>query len=615
MFIHCRGSGYLIEFTDPLLLKIVCSSQFRSQLENIVATHSVLLNSTPTGVTLTPSGSSDNSAAAKDDLITLAQSVAITTEPLLLHCCNIPLLVNDSVICEIQKIDGQYGIDIKVVTTSGEFVSFSDFAAQVSHLVSDSSSDHLLLVSQVSRFAEMKLNHKWCYEDASGQMRSFPPSIDDLLNENYYPFRCGVFSFTLDSIKYNLDFSQMRVEQEGSQNSGRIDKEPPLWTYRDAVSTGVAYKFSRSFDIVTSQEIELAVQYGVPGLLNLGESQVSFDVLTNPVILYDTTKGCKWCLHRKPPLPESRDSLLTLAIHCRHEDTQKIAQTLKIALQKQVTTQIYTIPPNVTRPLQCLLVNIARQFCVQSRVFLDVDNSAVTIQLEGERECVSAVKMHLLEVCQQKIVPLCIEAPVTIPHQWKPGQTSEVETVPVPVRGEEWNELEILMRRSLPSLKLLEVMRVQNLMLWRRYCFFKSLMSRKNNGQVNEKLLFHGTRATNPKTIISSEKGFDFRYGSEDCLWGKGTYFAVDANYCDCRFAFLTSEEKRQLFVARVLTGRSIKMPKPNRTLKEPPRMSDSGTDAYDSVNGFVQQPVHAQIYVIYDHDKAYPAYLLTYRT
>lgn len=604
----------MIDFADPLLLKIVCSTQFRSQLENIVATHGVLLNSTPTGITLTPNGSIDNSAAAKEDLITLAQSVVITTEPLVLHCCSIPLLVNDSVISEIQKLDGQYGIDIKVVTTSGEFVSFSDFVTRVGRLVSDSSSDHLLLVSQVSRFAEMKLNHKWCYEDGSGQMQSFPPSINDLLNENYYPFRCGICSFTLDSIKYNLDFSRMRVEQEGSPNSGRVDKEPPLWTYRDAVSTDVAFKFSRSFDIVTSQEVELAVQYGAPWLLNLGESQVSLDVLSNPVILYDITKGCKWCLHRKPPLPESRDSLLTLAIHCRTEDRLKVAEALKSALQKQVTTQIYTIPPNVTRPLQCLLVNIARQFCVQSRVFLDIDSSAVTLQLEGERECVCAVKMHLLEVCQQKIVPLCVEASLPIPHQWKPKQTSDVETVPV-LAGEEWDELEALMRQSLPSVKLLEITRVQNLMLWRRYCFFKSLMSQKNNGQVNEKLLFHGTRATNPKTIISSEKGFDFRYGSEDCLWGKGTYFAVNASYCDCRFAFLTSEGKKQLFVARVLTGRSIKMPKPNRTLKEPPRMCDSGTDAYDSVNGVVQQPVHAQIYVIYDHDKAYPAYLLTYTT
>lgn len=602
----------MVEFTDPLLLKIVCSSQFRAQLEGIVATHNVVLNSTPTGITLTPNGSSDNSAGAKEDIISLAESVVITTEPLLLHCYNTLLLVNDSLVFEIQKLDAQYGVDIKVVTTSGEFVGFSDFVTQVSRLVSDS--NHLLLVSQMSRFAEMKLSHKWCYEDASGQMQSFPPSVNDLLNENYYPFRCGVFSFTLDSIKYNLDFSRMRVEQEGSPNTGRVDKEPPLWSYRDAVSTGAAYKFSRSFDMMTSQEIELAVQYGVPGLLNLGESQISFDVLTNPMLLYDVTKGCKWCLHRNPPLPESHDSLLTLAIRCRHEDRLNMAQILKTVLQKQVATQIYTIPPNITKPLQCLLVNIARQFCVQLHVFLDTDSSAVTIRLDGERECVSAVKMHLLEVFQQKIAPLCIEAPPTIPHQWKPEQTSDVETVPVQVGGEEWNELEALMRQSLPSVKLLEITRIQNLMLWRRYCFFKSLMSRKNNGQVNEKLLFHGTRATNPKNIISSEKGFDFRYGSEDCLWGKGTYFAVNANYCDSRFAFTTSKGTKQLFVARVLTGRSIKISKPNRTLKEPPRMPDSGTDAYDSVNGVVQQPVHTQIYVIYDHDKAYPAYLLTYR-
>ena len=605
----------MIEFTDPLLRRITLSHQLRSQLQYIVNTHSVLLDSGPTSITLSPNGSSDNSAAAaKEDLVALTQSVVqrITTEPLLLHCSNIPLLVSDPVICEIQRIDAQYGVDISVVTTSGEFISFSEFVPRVSTLLSGSNTDNMLLLSHVSRFAEMKLSHNWCYEDVSGQMQSFPPSVNYLLNKNYH---CGVFSFSFDSIQYKVDFSCMRVIQEGCEKNSKIDIKPPIWTYSDSiVSVCVPGMFSRPFDTVTSQEIDLAVQYGMPGLLQLGESEVSFDVVADPVILYDVTRGDKWFLRRDPPLPSPRDCVVTLAIRCRSDDRPQIVQALNTILQKQTAIQIFKLPPNVRSPLESLLVNMARQFCIQSHVVMDVNTATRSIHLQGEREYVSAVKMHLLEVYQQKIVPLCLAKPITIPRHWKPQQTSDVETTPVPVNGEEWCELETLMWKSLPTAKLVEVLRIQNLTLWRRYSFFKSLMSRKNQGQVNEKLLFHGTRDTNPKTIISSEKGFDFRYGSDNCFWGKGTYFAVNASYCDSRFVYKPSNKTKQVFVARVLTGRSANISKPDRTLKEPPKLPHSETEAYDSVNGLVENPTHTQVYVIYDHDKAYPAYLLTYQ-
>ena len=603
----------MLEFTDHLLLRIILSPQLRSQLQHIINTHSVLLGAGPTNITLSPNGFSDNSAAAKEDLVALTQSVVqrITTEPLLLHCSNIPLLVSDPVICGIQRIDAQFGVDISVVNDIGEFVSFSDFVPQVSALVSGSDTDNMLLLSQVSRFAEMKLSHNWCYKDASGQMQDCPPSVNDLLNKNYNPFHCGTFSFTHDSIQYKVDFSRMEIVQEGCEKTGKIDIKPPVWTYSD---TCVPSKFSRRFDATTSQEIDLAVRYGMPRLLQLGKSEVSFNFLADPVVLYDVTQGDKWFLRREPPLPTPRDCVVTLAIRCRNEDRPQVVQALNAILQKQMTTQIYTIPPNIRTPLGCLLVNMARQFCIQSHVVVDTDTAAVTIHLQGEKEYVFAVKMHLLEEFQQKIVSLCVAKSLAIPRQWKPKQASDVVTIPVPVKDEEWQELETLIWESLPSVKLAEVLRIQNLTLWRRYSFFRSLMSRKNQGQVNEKLLFHGTRHTDPQTIISSDKGFDFRYGSDDSFWGKGTYFAVKASYCDSRFVYKTKDGMKQVFVARVLTGRSIKLPKPDRTLKEPPKLPHSDTDAYDSVNGSVENPTPTQVYVIYDHDKAYPAYLLTYR-
>ena len=609
-----------VEFDDPLLLRIVTSNGARSQLQHISDAHGVVLSlQSPEGITLSLSDSKNGDlVAAEKDLEILTRSLAqrVTTEPLVLHCSSIPLLVSDGVVGEVGKRDAEYGVDIFVVTTSGDFVPFSTFVSTVAGLKSscEVEVDSLLQLSQVSRFAEMELNRDWCYDNALAQMQKFPQSINKLLNKTYYPFRRGLCRFSLDSIMYTVDFLQMTVVQDGSQKSGQITSATPVWTCTNSASVDMP---CHTFDAVTSQELDLAVQYGVPGLLQLGQSQVTFDISANPVILYDMTTESKFTLHRKPPLPESRECMVTLAIRCRSEDRPQVELALTTVLKKQEATQTYNVPPNTTLPLQCLLVNIARQFCVRSHIAIDIDTSAVTMRLSGEKETVCAVKMHLLEVFQQKVGPiLSAETPLAIPHQWTLQQQSAVETVPVVVGGEEWNELQCLLKKSLPSVKLLQVIRVQNLTIWRRYSFFKSLMSKRGHGQVNEKLLFHGTRDTDPQTIISSEKGFDFRYGTDECLWGKGTYFAVDASYCDSRFAYHSSGGKRQIFVARVLTGRSITLPqcKANRALKEPPRISNSAQDTYDSVNGMVCRPVSTQVYVVYDHDKAYPAYLLTYR-
>lgn len=143
-------------------------------------------------------------------------------------------------------------------------------------------------------------------------------------------------------------------------------------------------------------------------------------------------------------------------------------------------------------------------------------------------------------------------------------------------------------------------------------------MDKKNKRKTNEKLLFHGTRDTDPKDIFKSEKGFDFRYSS-DGLWGRGTYFAVKASYSDRSYAHTRSPDGlKQLLLARVLTGESTELPS-DRKLRRPPQKprhasvdeEDAVTnELYDSVTGVTGG---SRIYVVYDHEKSYPAYLLTY--
>ena len=96
-------------------------------------------------------------------------------------------------------------------------------------------------------------------------------------------------------------------------------------------------------------------------------------------------------------------------------------------------------------------------------------------------------------------------------------------------------------------------------------------------------------------------------------MWGTGTYFAVKAKYSDANYAYHSSVGK-QLILAKVLTGETYRSP-PNQELKKPPVKNHSAemfvNELYDSVSGNTND---SDIFVIYDHDKAYPEYLITYK-
>ena len=132
---------------------------------------------------------------------------------------------------------------------------------------------------------------------------------------------------------------------------------------------------------------------------------------------------------------------------------------------------------------------------------------------------------------------------------------------------------------------------------------------------VNELELFHGTTSTDPKTIYENEDGFDMRYSAQG-MWGQANYFAVDASYSHY-FAHETPDGAREMFLVKVLTGDSYPSP-PDNSLRKPPMKPPGASGGvsfpqvqYDTVTGFTDDG--SQVYMIYDNDKAYPAYLIKY--
>ena len=197
---------------------------------------------------------------------------------------------------------------------------------------------------------------------------------------------------------------------------------------------------------------------------------------------------------------------------------------------------------------------------------------------------------------------------IILSSNWTPQCESGL--TPIDRSSKEWVQIKDRVHHTLKEANIINIQQIHNKWLWDVYAQSRFRLSTKNDGCTNEKLLFHGSRQTRPEQIYNSEKGFDFRFSNQG-LWGEGAYFAVNAQYSD-RYAYEPSSGRRQFFLARVLTGESYSCGE-DRSLKKPPlkeRNKMFTDERYDSVHG---KTGGSDIYVVYEHDKAYPAYLITY--
>ena len=163
---------------------------------------------------------------------------------------------------------------------------------------------------------------------------------------------------------------------------------------------------------------------------------------------------------------------------------------------------------------------------------------------------------------------------------------------------------------SKTSTVILSISRIQNNWLWEKYVMTRNRMSRKNNGRINERELFHGSRNCRAHNIYDSEEGFDMRYSSEG-MWGQANYFAEKASYSNS-YAYELTDGSREMLLAKVLTGDSCKC-ESNRKLRKPPlKVSQTHfqQETYDTVEG---ETGGSKVFMTYNNDKAYPAYLIVY--
>ena len=132
------------------------------------------------------------------------------------------------------------------------------------------------------------------------------------------------------------------------------------------------------------------------------------------------------------------------------------------------------------------------------------------------------------------------------PREWEP-QSRTTELFNIPYGSVERSLVIGKFTTTMPNVNIVSVQRVQNQYLWEKFIHHKGMIEQKNDGQANEKELFHGTRGNNPRQIYDSEEGFDMRFSASG-MWGQANYFAVNASYSNNYAYTLDKWAKASLF-------------------------------------------------------------------
>jgi len=207
-----------------------------------------------------------------------------------------------------------------------------------------------------------------------------------------------------------------------------------------------------------------------------------------------------------------------------------------------------------------------------------------------------------------------IERRLKPPSPWITPINNPPKCVEVAKDSVEWQKVVDLFNRHSFASTVKRVQRVENHTLWSRFAQVRQQVAQENKGDANEQWLIHGTNKTDPELIAENDAGIDPNY----CDWGlfgRGSYFAEDADYSHRGYAFKETDGPfkglRSMFLVRVVCGCVDEHKVHNedtKKLRHPPQ-------GHHSVRGPVRQTASGEqfAYVLYRPYHAFPEYLVTY--
>ena len=588
-----------VDFSDILVKKIVISAN-ESELNEISRIWNITISGRNIDNSSLVLSSTDPISlnAAKKKVFSLRHEVIISKREFSVDCSLLPCLADSAIIAQLQKMEEKEAIELVIVTSSSH-LRMSTCMEQLQSLFSSTGTP--LHLSVVKEFTEIRLGSYWkVIHSQSKQVEPFDSNINEKINAAYTNHETTC-SFQYRSHSYKIEFPQMVLRDETNGETHNIIKAEPLWRYLKDEDFGF-----QPLPETTSCEIEQVFQNGAPWFLTIEGEECVLDFESDQMQIESIEKKIRVPIQRDPPV-HSKEHVFRVRVRGMKDKLLSIEEQFQHTLKRSIISETLQIPVEIntcSSVSRCLFQSLARQYCIQY-VFSQEEQSFC---FKGTKENVSGIKSIVLSAIlklfrlQKKVTP-------HFPSEWE-SQTENIALCQVTTGSSEWNHIVQLMKNTMPNVEIKVIERIQNKSLWEKYIFFKKRMEDKTGKKgVNEKELFHGTRKNHPSMIFKSEKGFDFRFGNEESLWGTGTYFAVNASYSDSKYAYIASNGQKMLLLARVVTGDSKRISNPEK-LKLPPLKPGKMIERYDTI---IATTGGSDIYVVYDHEKAYPAYVISY--
>lgn len=424
----------------------------------------------------------------------------------------------------------------------------------------------------------------WSWRDDDYKFYGFDSGLDQQIEEAFQRGQSS-FLFRVDSGKYKggmnytIDFGTMTQRNDTSGYERKLQHD-----------VNAALRNTEAKRI--QEEEERRRKQATPQLLNSGTSAIAmaqFTIFGYPADLQAVEGELNKRLGNSPPPP-----LFSLLSTQNFHSTERLWKTDTIVFDLSLIS-----PPQ-------------RLSLEKEAGYLDTEVQWNTqkgqVDLQGLESALPNAKIKLLEELMQIKQS---SGEVSFPKEWAP-QTQPLQLFDIPNGSPEWQTVAGRFGQTMNASNIRKIERVQNRFLWRSYVLHReTVLLKNNNGSVNERLLFHGTRNTAPENIYDCDEGFDMRY-SNPGMWGRGNYFAVNARYSN-DYKSTAGNGLFQFFLASVITGDSHNCPANGSIQMPPPKQTNLGlkTVRYDSVSGNTNG---SDIFILYDNKGSYPSYLITFQ-
>ena len=442
---------------------------------------------------------------------------------------------------------------------------------------------------------------EWEFMDNDRKFQPFEQKLGLQVEKQYLMNPKSCFHFTRGKWSYSLNLDSMMQTNKETGKMRKIERSMyiPSWYWEDDDGTYHPYSQAVSVMIDRIQNGTIKNQVDIDGRCYM------FDFDTNHQVNISTGRKRKIKI---------RTRTLTIQVNGCIEDVHVAKEKITEFFKKIEKEDKFQFPLEISSKMKPLIANSCTPYSV--KVSFQDSSENVTVTFHGWEKAVGLMKEQCMKVLD--LMNEHIKITIKHPDEWEPDDNTFVMKNVSKTSGEFKKVLE-RMQETMPDVTIKKLKRIQNQWLWEKYAQHRTRIQRKNKGTIEEEDLFHGTSKTDPSLIYDGEEGFDMRFSrSHRRKWGKGNYFAVDADYSHS-YAYRVSDGVYQMFLARVITGESSYC-EPDSYLRMPPSKKfnpcnwhlpiNFAGERYDSVTGTTEG---SEVFIVYDNAKAYPLYFITY--